>query len=92
MGLFHLSAELSYLLALLSGFLLGYLFRHFTKRRAIIVPPPTGTRGAYEVRHNGRVLYTGFDLQEAKRVYKDDHPMGILELYSHGNHTASRKI
>jgi len=75
------------------SFSLGwYIRRHTGQSRTIVVPPPSGSKAPYEVRLDGRVLYTGWDLHQAKALYKsDEYPRGILELYGYGNHIASRK-
>ena len=85
--------DVLYFVALFSGVILGALLRGFLGKRSIVVPPPSGVKAPYEVRLDGRVLYSGWDLADAKRTYyNDDHPRGVIELYSHGNHTASRKV
>ena len=58
---------------------------------AIIMPLATGAEDApYVVRCNGRELYRGWDLDRAKVVFKNDVSRGVIELYSRGNHVASR--
>lgn len=86
----------------ISGLVGAYLFWRF---KIGIIPPivlPARPAGRpfitpYEVRMDGRRIYPGSPEQEctrsgAKSTYFDKAlPTGhILELYQHGNHTASR--
>ena len=76
----------------LGGFAAGWYLRYRSWRNRTVVFPPSNASGQYEVRLDGRVIYKGHDLTEAKRVYKSDLPSGIVELYTGGNHTASRRV
>lgn len=90
------------IISLASGVLGAYGFWHFKIGiiPPIVLPPRPAGRPfvtPYEVRMDGRRIYPGGPEQEctragAKSTYFDKAlPTGhILELYQHGNHTASR--
>lgn len=79
-------------------------FRLFSKKwhTAIEHAESTLPYAAYEVRVSlqtpvgpvMRIDYTGDDLQEAKRVFKTTAApkSSLVELYTRGHHTASRRI
>jgi len=88
------------ILAALASFSLGFgLGRYWRKAlpRVLFTPanatPPYegANRPRYEVRLDSKAIYAGEDLQEAKAVYRSHLPIGyVAELYTAGNHVASR--
>lgn len=87
---------MEYLVAI-PALVLGWFLRQWTLFRGKKLDPP---KAAYEVRLTRtapygkleKVLYAGDDLQEAKRLYfehKIPHNCAV-ELYTQGNHTATR--
>ena len=88
---------IEYFVGTVLGFGLGFFSRpkfelRQDKKLEIIYPTQIGFKGTYVVKFDGRVIYQGEDLQEAKRLYKMDYPNGhVLEFYNCGNHVVSRE-
>lgn len=76
------------------GGVAGWFIRKFKEPiKPSVVLPPNMAEGTYEVRFNGRKVYAGEDLQKAKNEFKRDiYTHGVVEIYSQGNHVASRKV
>lgn len=78
---------------IVTGAIVGWFVRKFKEPPvAINYPPQIGAKGIYTVKLNGRIIYSDNDLDEAKRLYKQDYAPGhIVELYNAGHFVVSRE-